>query len=110
LNQTFAISENFNSGRACGQFFSVSEMEAALEQCDNKSPGEDVICVSVLKVLLDEVKVYLLNILNDILKSGSIPGSWQKINVITILKLGKEPNKACVRKLFKNIILTRMDY
>jgi ribonuclease HI len=100
--------------------FSMSELEAALDQCSNKSPGEDGIRFSMLKALPSEAKEYLLIIFNDILKTGVIPENWQKTKVIPILKPGKDPNNAdsyrpisllsCVRKLFEKMILTRMDY
>jgi hypothetical protein len=62
----------------------------------------------------------LLEIYNQTLSAGTCPESWRDTKVVSILKPGKEPNNAksyrpisllsCVRKLFKKMICTRLDY
>jgi ribonuclease HI len=102
------------------QKIEMAEFTAALDLCNNSSPGEDAIKFIMLKKLPTEAKHYLLMIFNDILTSGEVPAAWQRTKVIPILKPNKDPNCAdsyrpisllsCVRKLFEKIILTRLEY
>jgi hypothetical protein len=65
-------------------------------------------------------KKFLLNIFNDILSNGVVPGSWQRTKIIPILKPGKNSSNSdsyrpismlpCARKMFEKIILTRLEY
>jgi ribonuclease HI len=102
------------------QTIDMSELEAALELCNNTCPGEDGIKFILLKRMPFEAKTMLLQIFNAILTCGEVPLAWHRTKVIPILKPGKDANCAdsyrpisllsCNRKLFEKIILTRLEY
>jgi Endonuclease-reverse transcriptase/Reverse transcriptase (RNA-dependent DNA polymerase) len=102
------------------QKIEISELNAALDLCNNTSPGEDGIKFKLLKNMPEQAKLFLLQIFNDILSDGNVPLSWHRTKIIPILKPGKDASNAdsyrpisllsCNRKLFEKIILTRLEY
>jgi hypothetical protein len=66
----------------------LDELEAALDLCNNSCPGSDGLR---FKALHPEAKLCLLDIYNDILRTGVVPESWYRTKVVPILKPGKNP-------------------
>ena len=78
--------ENYNSE------FLVSELTDALSKAHDTSPGPDDIHVHypLLKHLPVSSLLILLEIFNDIWKTGNIPKSWKEATVIPIPKPDKD--------------------
>jgi ribonuclease HI len=100
--------------------FSADDLQAAIQLCNNSSPGLDLIKFIYLKNLPNNALLFLLQIFNDILYTGQCPSAWKETKVVSILKPGKPPNDAnsyrpisllsCVRKLFEKMLCIRMDF
>ncbi|CAH2226773.1 jg16556 [Pararge aegeria aegeria] len=71
--------------------FSFSELQCALSDLKDSSPGEDGIPYSFIVKLNDKAKICFLNMLNWFLNTGIIPGPWKTQIIIPIRKPGKDP-------------------
>jgi hypothetical protein len=99
---------------------SLDELEAALDLCNNSCPGVDGLRFFLFKALPPEARLCLLEIYNDILRTGVVAESWYRTKVVLILKPGKNPALsdsdrpisllACGRKLMEEMICTRLNF
>ena len=71
--------------------FSTEELQAALSDCSNSSPGEDYISFIMIKHLHAEAQSTLLTIYNTIWSSGYFPPEWRNAIILPFLKPGKDP-------------------
>ncbi|GBN02577.1 putative RNA-directed DNA polymerase from transposon X-element [Araneus ventricosus] len=72
--------------------FKMFELQIALSQAHNSSPGPDGIAYNMLRHL-DAVSLSnLLHLFNRVWGEHSFPRQWQEAVVIPILKLGKDPS------------------
>ena len=76
--------ENYNSE------FLLSELTDALSKAHDTSPGPDDIHYQLLKHLPISTLLILLEIFNNIWKTGNIPKSWKEATVIPIPKPDKD--------------------
>lgn len=113
------------SGRSSDRFgwmksdFTLAELSAALERCNNSSPGLDNVRFIHLKNLPEIGLQFLLELYNYILKSSEVPISWKHTKVIAIPKPGRDRGNAdsyrpisllsCIRKLFERMLLLRLE-
>lgn len=83
----------------------------------NKAPGEDEILNEFIKILNQEKRIELLDLMNDLWKTGKIPNSWRISEIITIHKNGptSEPGNyrgisllSNLYKLMANILNKRL--
>ena len=70
--------------------FLLSELTDALSKAHDTSPGPDEIHYQLFKHLLVSSLLILLEIFNDIWKTGNIPKSWKEATVIPIPKPDKD--------------------
>ena len=84
LKFTSDNTENYNSE------FLLSELTDALSKAHNTSSGTDEIHYQLLKHLPVSSLLILLEIFNDIWKTGNIPKSWKEATVIPIPKPDKD--------------------
>ena len=70
--------------------FTVSEMQKALSQCHDSSPGPDDIPYAFLRHLSENAFNFLLNLYNLIWSTGDFPSSWGVAIVLPIPKPGKD--------------------
>ena len=68
----------------------ISELTDALSKAHDTSPGPDDIHYQLLKHLPVSTLLILLEIINDIWKTGNIPKSWKEATVIPIPKPDKD--------------------
>jgi hypothetical protein len=68
---------------------SLDELEAALDLYNICCPGLDGLRFFLFKALPPEAKLCLLEIYNDILRTGMVPESWYRTKVVLILEPGK---------------------
>ena len=80
-----------------------SELEDALQKCQNKAPGEDRIHYSMVKNLSQSAKQALLFIYNQIYSKGVFPALWSQSLLIPIVKPGKPEN---TKSSYRPIALT----
>lgn len=69
---------------------SLGELQKALQQCQNSSPGPDNIPYALLKNLTLSAKEHLLELYNTIWNNKHFPTIWQEAVVIPILKPNKD--------------------
>ena len=84
LKFTSDNNENYNSE------FLLSELTDALSKAHDTSPGPDDIHYQLLKHLPVFTLLILLEIFNDIWKTGNIPKSWKEATVIPVPKPDKD--------------------
>ena len=84
LKFTSDNTENYNSE------FLLSELTDALSKAHDTSPGPDDIHYQLLKHLPTSTLLILLEMFNNIWKTGNIPKSWKKATAIPIPKFDKD--------------------
>lgn len=72
------------------RIFSHSELNWALNKCKGNSAGPDEIGYPLLKNLPHIGKTFLLDIMNDIWRKGSIPANWKSSFIVPIPKPDKD--------------------
>lgn len=100
--------------------FLPCELDQALKNVANTSPGLDEIKYPMLYHLPDSAKALLLNIYNDIWLFGTQVDVFREVLVIPIYKPGKDPNNAnsyrpisllsCLQKTFERMIKSRLEW
>ena len=112
------------SGVRCNHFLvspiTYSELEKAISVSKNTAPGLDGLRNDHIKQFSAPVKVWLLEMFNNVISSGVIPHSWYKYKVIPLKKRCGNPTDASsyrsiamastLRKLFERIICSRLDW
>ena len=98
--------------------FSVTELKDALHKSKDTATGPDEIHYQLLKHLPLSSLLVLLEIFNDIWKTGDIPESWKEATVIPIPKPGKDPQNpsnyrpialtSCLCKTMERMINARL--
>ena len=69
------------------QPFNYTEFLTALDKCKlTSAPGPDNIEYIMIKSLSDKCKLLLLDILNDLYQSRTIPEAWKKVHMFLIPK------------------------
>ena len=96
------------------------ELELALKNKVNSSPGMDNVHYPMLSHLPTNAKIMLITIFNNILQLASPPTQWKKIKIIPVLKPNKDQLVAssyrpislasCVLKTFERIIKNRLSW
>ncbi|CAG9831098.1 unnamed protein product [Diabrotica balteata] len=74
--------------------FTKSELDFALKNCNNTSPGLDQIKYPMLINLPRDAKDLLLQVFNDIIQNNIVIDSFKNAIVVPIIKSGKDPNVA----------------
>lgn len=96
----------------------IEEMEHALLQCKDTSPGPDNICYAMIKNLSETAKNKIVHVFNVIFESDEYPNKWKESLIIPIAKPGKtreNPDNyrpialtSCLGKIFEKIINKRL--
>ncbi|KAM7297104.1 hypothetical protein ISCGN_022257 [Ixodes scapularis] len=72
--------------------FTLAELQAALDKANVRStPGPDCVSFAELRNLPTEFKSKLLEWINDVWETGSVPDDWKESLVVPIPKPGKPP-------------------
>jgi ribonuclease HI/endonuclease/exonuclease/phosphatase (EEP) superfamily protein YafD len=100
--------------------FIMEELEAALANTKDSSPGIDRITYSAIKRLPLTAKQMLIRFFNEFLGGKEIPESWKDIKIIPILKPGKPPSDSdsyrpialmsCIRKTYETMLKNRIEW
>ena len=87
---------NFQSrnNEKCNLSFKLSELKNSLDKSNDTTAGSDDIYYQILKHLPSDALETLLNIMNDIWRTGKFPEVWHKAVIIPILKPGKDKTEA----------------
>ena len=98
--------------------FTMKELlEAIARLKEEKAPGQDKITPQVLKEMGREAREFLLNMYNNIWRSGVIPDSWNVGDVVLLLKCAPASNIkqyrpitliSCISKLMTRMIAARL--
>jgi hypothetical protein len=98
--------------------FTLEELELALQQVKDYTPGKDDISYSMLSYLPPCAKEILLARINYILTTGDFPLSWKENIIKPIPKPGKPKNEiksyrpialiSCVAKTFERLVKNRL--
>ena len=87
-----------NSGPTILSTFMMKELGSAISSlCNNKAAGLDSIHNEMLKHYGPKTQTWLLGLIKDCLIHKEITSIWRKVEVIALLKPGKDPNspKCC---------------
>ncbi|GFU58610.1 probable RNA-directed DNA polymerase from transposon X-element [Trichonephila clavipes] len=100
--------------------FSITELQKALPQAHNTSPGPDGITYAMLRHLHPNSLANILFLFNRVWKEHCFPSSWREAIVIPILKPGKVATDplsyrpialtSCFCKTFERMVNTRLVY
>lgn len=98
--------------------FSIEELQFALKKCRGKSAGPDGIGYPLLQHLPICALNYLLEIYNNIWKSGKIPNHWKNSFTIPIPKNNRNPHDVdsfrpislinCIAKILERMVNRRL--
>ena len=98
--------------------FTMKELNHALSDTSDTSPGPDGIHYQMIKNLPQNAKEYLLSIYNKFFDEGYFPDQWKQAIVIAIVKPGKDilyctsyrpiALTSCLCKLFEKMITFRL--
>lgn len=98
----------------------MRELEKALSESKDTSPGSDNIPYQFVKNLSSNAKYLLLNLYNNLWSKGIYPDAWKNALIIPIHKPGKDPKlpssyrpislTCCLGKLFERIINERLNW
>lgn len=100
---------------------SLEELEGIIKQTHNTAPGFDNIKYPILDNLPKSAKMFLLEIFNDIIKTGECDiKEWKNVIIVPILKPQKDPNNhesyraisllSCILKTFERILKNRLEW
>ena len=70
--------------------FKLSELKNSLDRSKDTTAGPDDIHYQILKHLPSDALETLLNIMNEIWRTGTFPEDWHKAVIIPIPKPGKD--------------------
>lgn len=78
----------------------------------NSAPGKDGMEYAMLKNLLKELEEIILEIMNEIWRTGAVPEDWRRYQVVFIDKQGKEKVRpialsSCIGKLMERMVNER---
>ncbi|GFW24907.1 probable RNA-directed DNA polymerase from transposon X-element [Trichonephila clavipes] len=100
--------------------FTITELQKALTQAHNTSPGPDGITYAMLRHLHPNSLANILFLFNRVWKEHCFPSSWREAIVIPILKPGKVATDplsyrpialtSCFCKTFERMVNTRLVY
>ena len=98
--------------------FTKRELDGALSQTSESSPGEDGITYSMLKRSHSTFKSTLLSFFNRLYSDGTFPDTWRTAIIVPIPKPGKDSKKvdnyrpisltSCLCKLIEKMVNTRL--
>ncbi|XP_072403070.1 uncharacterized protein [Diabrotica undecimpunctata] len=98
----------------------ITELEYALKNRNNSSPGLDNIKYPMIQFLPKIAKLFLLDIFNDIIINNSVIHAFKDVIIIPILKPGKNPNlsesyrpislMSCLLKTLERMIKHRLEW
>ena len=74
--------------------FKLSELKHSLDKSKDTTEGPDDIHYQILKHLPSDAFETLLNIMNEIWRTGKFPEDWHKAVIIPIPKPGKDKTEA----------------
>ena len=96
----------------------MSELKDSLHKCNDTAAAPDDIHYQILKHLLPDALETLLNIMNEIWRTGKFPEDWHKSVIIPIPKPGKDKTEAtnyrlialtsCICKTMERVINDRL--
>ena len=99
---------------------SANEVQTALSQCRNTSPGPDKIHYEMLRHLSDSACDFLLRLYNKIWFERAFPVQWGRAFILPFVKKDKPPTQAesyrpialtsCVCKLLERVVNNRLQY
>ncbi len=100
--------------------FSMDELQAALREAKDTTPGQDDITVSMMRNLPPTALLILLELFNASWRNQHLPSSWKHAIVVPVLKPLKVPNAAssyrpvaltsCVCKIMERMINLRLTW
>ena len=98
--------------------FKLSELKNSLDKSHDTTAGPDDIHYQILKHLPSDALETLLNIMNEIWRTGKFPEDWHKAVIIPIPKPGKDKTEAtnyrpialtsCICKTMERMINDRL--
>uniref|UniRef100_A0A2P2I2N0 Pol-like protein n=2 Tax=Hirondellea gigas TaxID=1518452 RepID=A0A2P2I2N0_9CRUS len=98
----------------------MEELNLAIKNSKDTSPGEDDITYRMIKALPADHKEDILQLMNQSFHTGTVPTNWKIGIIIPILKPGKNKENvesyrpiallSCLGKLLERIIQRRLDY
>ena len=100
--------------------FTIEEINLAISELHNSATGEDEIHNSMLLNSSEKIRQEILNLFNNIWKTGFYPKNWKNATIIPILKPGKDkldPKSyrpisltSCISKLLERIVHRRLTW
>nr|CAI5836562.1 unnamed protein product [Callosobruchus analis] len=114
------LRQDCNTSSFLSQHITINELEYALRNANNSSPGLDNITYSMIWHLPLNGKQLLLELYNDVWLENKDIEDWRKIIVVAVRKPGKDPNLcesyrpisllSCVFKTLERIIKQRLEW
>lgn len=90
LKESWKLDRSLDDNSSINLFFSLQELQEAVQSGSNTSPGRDGLCYELLKHLDDSVLIEILALFNSVWKEGKLPVEWKHAVVVPVLKPGKD--------------------
>ena len=98
--------------------FSMMELDSALRNSNNSSPGPDTIPYEFLRQPPETSKYCLLKLYNQIWETGDFPANWKEATILPFPKAGKDLSDpknyrpialtSCICKVFERMVNERL--
>jgi len=89
LQEQVELNLDSDSNEVYNREFSFRELESALSNTKNTSPGPDSICIMMIKKLPHNARQFLLRMINRFYRESFFPDRWRRSIVVPIPKPGK---------------------
>ena len=102
-----------NKKHPCDISFTMHELNSAINDRKDTSPGDDQVTFSMVRHAPDALKNFILHVINQSWDEKALPESWKKANITAIPKPAQDAFRpisllSCICKIMESMVLQRI--
>ncbi len=106
--------EAINKKHPCDTSFTIHELNSAINDRKDTSPGDDQITFSMVRHAPDALKNFILYVINQSWDEKKLPDPWKKANITAIPKPAQDAFRpisllSCICKIMESMVLQRIN-